>query len=239
MSDPKSLYLNVVSSGSNHTLTVEGGGVNATVIQPDIAATNGIIHIIDRVLGIASHTVKEKLATDPTMTKTYHLGAEEFNNRLQDNNTRYTYFVPRDMAWHAAELRYPSAIKKLFMQKFKYHAHQILERHLVSAPAAYTMLDIKRMTHSGPIVLHTVRDKLELQLQEKANGYYLKWQNEEILVHRADVECTNGIIHVLDGVFLKDSDIRVTAGVSGVMLTSSLQIFLIFVTPLLSHWLLG
>lgn len=68
MSDPKNLYFNVVVSGSNHTLTVEGGGVNATVIQPDIAATNGIIHIIDRVLGIASHTVQEKLATDPSMT---------------------------------------------------------------------------------------------------------------------------------------------------------------------------
>ena len=35
------------------------------------------------------------------------------------------------------------------------------------------MLDIKRMTRSGPIVLHTVRDKLELQLQEKANGIYI------------------------------------------------------------------
>ncbi|XP_034247789.1 fasciclin-1 isoform X2 [Thrips palmi] len=239
MSDPKNLYFNVMVSGSNHTLTVEGGGVNATVIQPDIAATNGIIHIIDRVLGIASHTVKEKLATDPSMLKTYHLGETEFNDRLKDNNTRFTYFVPRDVAWHTAEIKYPSAIKKLFMSKFKYHAHQILERHLVVASTAYTMMDIKRMTHSGPVTLHTVRDKLELQLQEKANGYYLKWQNEEILVHRADVECTNGIIHVLDGVFLKESDIRVTAGVSGVMLSSSLQLFVTILAPFLFKWVLG
>ncbi|KAK3931151.1 Fasciclin-1 [Frankliniella fusca] len=238
MSEPKNLYFNVMVTGSNHTLTVEGGGVNATVIQPDIAATNGIIHIIDRVLGIASHTVKEKLATDPSMTKSYHLGQTEFNDRLKDNNTRFTYFVPRDAAWHAAEVRYPSTIKKLFMPKFKYHAHQILERHLVVANTAYTMMDIKRMTHNGPVVLHTVRDRLELQLQEKANGYYLKWQNEEILVHRADVECTNGIIHVLDGAFLKDSDVRVTAGVSGTLHTNNLQLF-VLLAPLLSKWLLG
>lgn len=70
-------------------------------------------------------------------------------------------------------------------------------------------------------------------------GYYLKWQNEEILVHRADVECTNGIIHVLDGVFLKESDIRVTAGVSGVMLSSSLQLFVTILAPFLFKWLLG
>lgn len=60
-----------------------------------------------------------------------------------------------------------SLSKIIFLQ-----AHQILERHLVVANTAYTMMDIKRMTHSGPVVLHTVRDKLELQLQEKANGVY-------------------------------------------------------------------
>lgn len=52
-------------------------------------------------------------------------------------------------------------------------AHQILERHLVSAPTAYTMLDLKRMTRGDvPVTLHTVRDKLEIVLQEKANGDY-------------------------------------------------------------------
>lgn len=33
-------------------------------------------------------------------------------------------------------------------------------------------------------------------------------------VFRPDVECTNGVIHVIDGVFLKDSDVRVTGGAS-------------------------
>lgn len=48
-------------------MTVEGGGVNATVIQADLAATNGIIHIIDRVLGVPYTTVLDKLRTDPML----------------------------------------------------------------------------------------------------------------------------------------------------------------------------
>lgn len=48
-------------------MTVEGGGVNATVLQPDLAATNGIIHVIDRVLGVPYSTVLEKLKTDPML----------------------------------------------------------------------------------------------------------------------------------------------------------------------------
>lgn len=63
----KNLYFNVINVGGNKTLTVEGGGVNATVIQPDIAAINGIVHIIDRVLGVAHTTVGKKLAADPML----------------------------------------------------------------------------------------------------------------------------------------------------------------------------
>lgn len=64
----KSLYFNVVDGNNgSQTVTVEGGGVNATVITANIAATNGIIHIIDRVLGVPYTTVLDKLRTDPML----------------------------------------------------------------------------------------------------------------------------------------------------------------------------
>lgn len=63
----KYLYFNVLKVGDNHTLTLEGGGVNATVTQPNIAATNGFVHIINRVLGVPYTTVYEKLKTDPML----------------------------------------------------------------------------------------------------------------------------------------------------------------------------
>lgn len=64
----KNLYFNVVTSrGGNQTVTVEGAGVNATLIQADIAQTNGYVHIIDRVLGVPYATVLDKLRTDPML----------------------------------------------------------------------------------------------------------------------------------------------------------------------------
>lgn len=65
--DKKFLYFNVVSRDDNKTITVEGGGVNATIVQSDIAATNGFVHIIDHVLGIPYTSVLEKLKTDPML----------------------------------------------------------------------------------------------------------------------------------------------------------------------------
>lgn len=64
----KFLYFNILNGeGSNKTITVEGGGINATIIQSDIAATNGFVHIIDRVLGVPYKNVQEKLMTDPML----------------------------------------------------------------------------------------------------------------------------------------------------------------------------
>ena len=43
-------------------------------------------------------------------------------------------------------------------------------------------------------------------------GFFIQWQNKWIQVFRPDVECTNGIIHVIDRPFLVESDIYVTGG---------------------------
>ena len=49
-------------------LIIDGNGVAAEVIEHDIGATNGIIHVVDKVLGIASQSIQEKLAMDPMLS---------------------------------------------------------------------------------------------------------------------------------------------------------------------------
>nr|XP_018899589.1 PREDICTED: fasciclin-1 isoform X3 [Bemisia tabaci] len=224
MANRKSLYFNVLQHGDNKTVTVEGAGVNATVVQPDIAATNGIIHIIDRVLGVPFMTVGRKIATDPMLNDTYWLGQNlNFNDQLDDMSRRYTYFVPRDYAWKKMEVQYPSAYKKFFMRDYGYNdvyenlqVKQILERHLVIADQAYTMNELKEMSHlSGYLNLRlpTSRDVLTVSVTESSDrSFFIEWNNEKIHVFRADVECTNGIIHVIDSVFYQEGDIRVNTG---------------------------
>ena len=50
---------------NNETLTIDGMGVTADVVEPDIGATNGVIHVINKVLGFPVHSIEEKLALDP------------------------------------------------------------------------------------------------------------------------------------------------------------------------------
>lgn len=208
----KYLYFNVITHGNNLTLTVEGGGVNASVTQTNIAATNGFVHIIDRVLGVPYTTVFEKMKTDPMLNITYNLGKRQmFNHQLGDMEHRYTYFVPRDHAWHKFQLKHPSAYNALFKEDFGYYTKQILERHIIRAARAYTVSDLKLLANeTHPFVLPTSRDPLRLRVKESDKNYYVEWNGRWIHVFRPDVECTNGIIHVIDEPFVLESDIRAT-----------------------------
>ncbi|XP_018366055.1 PREDICTED: fasciclin-1 [Trachymyrmex cornetzi] len=240
--EKKKLYFNVVQGPmENQTVTVEGGGVNATIITANIAATNGIIHIIDRLLGVPYTTVLDKLRTDPMLNSTYLLGQRRgFNDQLNDTKKRFTYFAPYDYAWKDAANNYPSTTKKLFMPEFSYHTKQILERHLIIADQAYTMAKLKEMSNDT-LYLPAARDILKLRIKEhsenerydenairpETSGYQVEWEGKKIRVIRPDVECTNGIIHVIGSVFLKDSDVRVTGGASLATLAPHLIMILI------------
>ncbi|XP_017111205.1 fasciclin-1 isoform X6 [Drosophila elegans] len=208
------LYFNVRGEGSETVITVEGGGVNATVIQADVAQTNGFVHIIDHVLGVPYTTVLGKLESDPMMSDTYKMGKfSHFNDQLNNTQRRFTYFVPRDKAWQKTELDYPSAHKKLFMVDFAYHSKSILERHLAISDKEYTMKDLVKFSHeSGSVVLPTFRDSLSIRVEEEAGRYVIIWNYKKINVYRPDVECTNGIIHVIDYPLLEEKDVVVAGG---------------------------
>ncbi|KAK8752726.1 hypothetical protein OTU49_007195, partial [Cherax quadricarinatus] len=113
-------------------VSLEGGGVNATITTPNIAAKNGVIHIIDRILGIPSQTVYEKLASDPMLSSTFSLSEQDgWNERLNSRQEKFTLFVPSNEAWDTIHRTMPSAYKKLFMGDFAYHVRYILERHMI------------------------------------------------------------------------------------------------------------
>ncbi|KAL3276910.1 hypothetical protein HHI36_012278, partial [Cryptolaemus montrouzieri] len=233
----QNLYFNVVTVGKNRTVTVEGGGVNATVLQADLAATNGIIHVIDRVLGVPYTTILDKLELDNMLNDTFQLGMRKgFNNNLNDTSRKFTYFVPSDKAWKEASIRMPSTRKVLFMPEYANHATNILERHLVVSDAPYTMERMKLLSNESfqnnkfrrEIELPSIRGgPLRLYVEERFDhSLVIHWNGEKIPVSRPDVECTNGVIHIIDMPFLQESDIKIN-GAPIILLTN--QVFMLAV----------
>ncbi|KAH6931148.1 hypothetical protein HPB50_022505 [Hyalomma asiaticum] len=185
-------------------LTVEGGGVNATAVQADIGATNGVIHIIDRVLGMPSHTIYEKISSDPELKDTRRFAQHKgWIERLKNTDKRYTFFAPSDNAWHDIKLEFPSEYKQLSMDQFGYHAEKILERHLIVGR------EIPQMELENLKSIETARGKMDVR---NVNGkIHLLWEGREAVVVRPDVQATNGVIHVISKVMMLRRDMTSAA----------------------------
>nr|XP_029717638.1 fasciclin-1-like isoform X2 [Aedes albopictus] len=226
--DKKFLYFNIITNRYDHnqTITVEGGGVNATIILSDIAATNGYLHIIDRVLGIPYMTVQEKIETDPMLNLTYQFGRlNHFNEQLNKTTKRFTYFIPRDKAWMQWFHDHQGANLNDFIFD-KDQSRSVLERHLVVADRVFTMMDLKNMSNDSLILPTVGPHNLQIRVKEEdrteddyssslQSGFFIQWRetNKWIPVFRPDVECTNGVIHVIDAPLVRDHDIT-TSGSS-------------------------
>jgi len=194
-------------------LVVDGLGVTATVREPDIGATNGIIHVVDKVLGIPSSTIEEKLQDDPMLSSTFTLGAQDhFNKILEKTDQKFTYLVPSNEAWKNLQLKMASTFKVLFHGDFAYQTEQILQRHL-RIGGALSVKELVDMTKKDGGV-RMLRGFYDLKFKEVDNGknVIVEWEDLEIKVIRPNLECTNGYIHVIDQVIMKRRDVVLAAG---------------------------
>ena len=55
-------------NNADGNLMVDGLGVAAEVTEADVGATNGVIHVVNKVFGIPQQTVYDKLAQDPMLS---------------------------------------------------------------------------------------------------------------------------------------------------------------------------
>lgn len=219
MSNRRKLYFAVNEPNALvPVVSLEGAGVNATITTPNIAAKNGVIHIIDRILGIPSQTVYEKLASDPMLSSTFFLSEQEnWNERLKSKEESFTLFVPSNEAWSFIKRTMPSAYKKLFMGDFAYHVRYILERHMIVGKDL-SLEELTALTNNSTRRdykqerLNMTRGKIYFQAFVRKNfgEYYVEWNGIKARVIRPDVECVNGVVHVIDQVLMLNRDVTVS-----------------------------
>jgi len=204
------------------SLQVDGGGVQAEVVEADVGASNGVIHSINRVLGVPVDTVYEKLAKDPMMTKTFDLGNQEhFNDDFKKVDEKFTYLVPTDKAWEEIQQEMATAHKVLFMGEFFYQSEKILKRHLRVGSA----LSLSNMTRAGEVVVNKGPPLTVSQtLQHGETVTTVSFDGITARVVRGDLECTNGYIHLLDRVIMKRRD--VTLAGADIVLPSFLAVLI-------------
>merc|ERR1712032_788917 len=181
----------VLVTSSSAGVTING---DSKVIKADIAATNGVVHIIDTVLmppatavsGPSKNIVELAQSSEDLSTLVAALKAGDLVAALQGKGP-FTVFAPSN----AAFAKLPEAtLKSLLEPKNKYKLVDILTYHVVSGAAVYSK-DLKPTqnvkTLQGDDVLVTSSSAGVL-----ING------NSKVIA--ADIAATNGVVHIIDTV---------------------------------------
>jgi transforming growth factor-beta-induced protein len=187
--------------GDTHDLVVADGKVKvdgATVVTADVKATNGVIHVIDQVIMPA----EKAAAPPPPPPKVNHIvnvaaDAGGFSTLLAAATAAglvdtlsgagpFTVFAPTDEAFAALG----TTVDDLLKPENKAKLTAILTYHVI--PGKVGSADLV----TGKVA--TVEGS-ELSVKVKKGAVTL---NKTVKVVKADIEATNGLIHVIDGVLM-------------------------------------
>ena len=179
-------------AGQRLDVRVEEGEVrvdDARVVKTDIACTNGVIHVIDAVvLPSREDIVATAMADDRFETLVAALKAAGLVEALQGEGP-FTVFAPTDEAF----ARLPEgALENLLEPENRDRLAAVLKYHVVSG----------RVYSDGAA---SVREASTLQgsaLPIEASGARLKIGQATVKI--ADLDATNGVIHVIDRVLLPE-----------------------------------
>lgn len=187
-SDPATvLGSKLAVDGNGGKVTVNG----ANVTTADVAASNGIIHVIDAVLlpSIADTAIGYDDGTTTFKTLVAALTAGELAETLGKPGS-YTVFAPTD----AAFAKIPKAtLDSLLLPANKAQLQTILKYHVIAGNPVYAK-DVApgtATTLSGPITISVAGGAVELD----AGGGKAK-------VVLTDLPASNGVTHVIDTVIL-------------------------------------
>jgi len=184
--------------GKDVAIKVEDGKVyinDAEVVITDIETSNGVIHVIDSVIlpPADEETMMEETIVDIAVadgrftTLVAAVTAAELVDTLNGEGP-FTVFAPTDDAFAALP---EGTVESLLLPENKQALTDILLYHVVSGKVLAA--DVVGLT-SAPTVLGD-----EITITVKDGNVYL---NDTIQVIITDIEASNGVIHVIDGVLL-------------------------------------
>jgi uncharacterized surface protein with fasciclin (FAS1) repeats len=206
-SNTLSMYINNTSG-----VVINGGTTNsgANVTNADIAATNGVIHIVDGVIlpptlvgHIKANPLFLRLLTAVNSTPADPFGDQNLIKTTLTNTSSTTLFAPTNTAFINANTNSGGfLVGTTAVQKTR-----VLQYHLVNGNVLSTSLVDNDLINTTANQLNTtVKQTLKVllsgalgpRLQDKAS-FGINYG--KLVTGSVDIQCANGIIHTVDKVF--------------------------------------
>ncbi|ESN97740.1 hypothetical protein HELRODRAFT_193188 [Helobdella robusta] len=165
---------------------VEVDHVTARVVQSNICARNGLIHKIDKILGVPEAMISEYLMRYPIYRQVY--------NTLQDTGLLTLFNNPTNqltlLAPNATAL---SNLDQMFQgQQNKKKFRDLVSRHIIKS---VVFLDESKLSQSS-MAFDTYNGQVVASFSNGA--FFISVGEQKVKVIQSNMRMTNGVIHVVD-----------------------------------------
>ncbi|KAI1717966.1 fasciclin domain-containing protein [Ditylenchus destructor] len=214
---------------NNITYYVIGGGIKTAIQMDNVAGVNGIVHYIDRVLGVPYQSLWEILRNETKLQRSFDM--------LQNLQLRYsldpwqvmtpeqnfTFFVPTNEAWDKVS---PS-LKNRILDGNHWHALQyVYKRHLLQGQALmYT--DLRERTY-------IMMNDEKVIIRRRGRYFELYWPRGNRVarvIEGGEIAGINGFMHMIDNVLIYEPDLRAVASTT---LVSDQLVFIALIFTILA-----
>ncbi|XP_060085424.1 fasciclin-1-like, partial [Ylistrum balloti] len=188
-------FIHIIREGKDDVVIINNN-VKAKILKSNIRATNGKLHVIDRLLYFPYLTVAETMVNDPRFSAFYDLMSilVEFQLMAANDNQQMTVFVPSATFLASISHNESSAI-------FTTHENlrQIFNGHVIPDARLDSMYlrqnFVNEYVFTGNNTTFRFEDKNEGVTISA--GYSNLYQKLDIV--RDGVACSNGILYTIDG----------------------------------------
>lgn len=193
--------LTVTRNGSTVTVT-DANGVTSTVVAADVAITNGVVHVIDKVLlpELTLPTVVEAATAAELTVLLEAVTAANLGGALLEAEA-ITVFAPTNTAFAALlAAQQVTSLEALITKLGADNVSKVLRFHVV--PATAFSFDLAE----GPQSLPTLAGENLIVTRTGNNVTVTDIGGTTYNVTIANVAIQNGVVHVIDGVVIPNLD---------------------------------
>lgn len=179
---------------SGYNVYVNSDGVSAAIIEGNITVSNGVVHVVDQLLGFVYNNIREQIQQESTkFEQMINLGTETVKNSLVQPSG-VTVFVPLDAAFQkVANIRWANLNSNQTL------VDMVLRLHILQPNNMITISSLPGMSgYESRMYRQTLYSNERLTIYNERNETWVQGGNVKARVIRPDIKTVNGMVHIID-----------------------------------------
>ncbi|XP_061190847.1 uncharacterized protein LOC133198963 [Saccostrea echinata] len=178
-----------------YNVYVNSGGVSADITEGNVTVTNGVVHVVDQLLGFVYNNIREQIQREGTkFEQLINRGTETVRNALLQPSG-ITVFLPLDSAFQKF-----SNIPWVNLTSNQTLVDMVLRLHILQPKSAIISSLSEMSGYESRQYRKTMYNSERVTIYNERNETWVQGSDVKARVIGPDIQTINGWIHIIDSV---------------------------------------